>query len=280
MKYKLICIDMDGTLLDNNHILSNENKSAIIEAHNKGITIAVTTGRLFASAKCYYDLLGIDGPIIASNGTYIREKAKKDFIYKCTFSLDEVKHIYEVIKKNSLSCIFYTADTAISSSEINKDHPYIQNNKTLAKEDKIKFVVKEDLLPVLEEFDGEILKGIAVENDERKKENLFKVKEELKSLGKFEVVSSGSNNFEIMKKGSSKGDAVKRLSEILGIKREEIICVGDNENDLSMIRYAGLGVAMGNAADILKAEADYITDTNLNSGVGKMIKKFALLEEF
>lgn len=278
MKYKLICIDMDGTLLDNNHVLSEENKSAILEAHDRGVTIAVTTGRLFASAKCYYDLLGINGPIIASNGTYIREKDKKDFIYKCTFTLEEVKYIYNIITKNNLSCIFYTTDTAISSSEINKNHPYIQNNKNLSEEDKIKFRIEKNLMPVFEEFDGEILKGIAVENDNNKKENLFKVKEELKSIGKFEVVSSGSNNFEIMKKGSSKGDAVKRLAEILGINREEIICVGDNENDLSMIRYAGLGVAMGNAADILKNEADYITDTNLNSGVGKMIRKFVLIE--
>ncbi|MDS0525600.1 Cof-type HAD-IIB family hydrolase [Clostridium sp. SHJSY1] len=274
MKYKLICIDMDGTLLDNNHILSEENKSAIIEAHQRGITIAVTTGRLFASAKCYYDLLGITGPIIASNGTYIREKNKKDFIYKCAFSTEEVKNIYEITKRNNLSCIFYTADTALSSVEINKDHPYIQNNKNLAEEDKIKFVTNKDLMPILERFDGEILKGIAIENDNNKKEILFKVKEELKTLDTFEVVSSGSNNFEIMKKGSSKGAAVKRLSEILNIKREEIICIGDNENDLSMIKYAGLGIAMGNAADILKNEADYITDTNLKSGVAKAIRKF------
>lgn len=274
MSYKLICIDMDGTLLDNNHMISEENKSAIIEAHNKGITIAVTTGRLFASAKFYYNLLGITGPIIASNGTYIREKDKNNFIYKSTFSTEEVKHIYEIIKRNNLSCIFYTADTALSSAEINKDHPYIQNNKSLAEEDRIKFVIKENLIPVFEEFDGEILKGIAIEKNTDRKKILFKVKEELKALDKYEVVSSGNNNFEIMKKGSSKGEAVKRLAEILGIKKEEIICIGDNENDLSMIRYAGLGVAMGNAADILKAEADYITDTNSNSGVGKAIRKF------
>ena len=97
-------------------------------------------------------------------------------------------------------------------------------------------------------------------------------------MGCFEVVSSGPNNFEVMKKGTSKGNAVKELALSLNIKRDEIICLGDNENDLSMIKYAGLGIAMGNACELLKKEADYITDTNINSGVAKAIKKWCFEE--
>ena len=79
-----------------------------------------------------------------------------------------------------------------------------------------------------------------------------------------------------MKKDTSKGNAVKHLAKMLNISRDEIMCIGDSENDLSMIRYAGIGVAMGNGLDILKNEADFITDSNVNSGVSKAIKKFAL----
>ena len=79
-----------------------------------------------------------------------------------------------------------------------------------------------------------------------------------------------------MPAGTSKGEAVKRLAEILKIRPEEVICMGDSENDLSMIKYAGLGIAMGNAIDLVKENSDYITDTNENSGVGKAIEKFIL----
>ena len=91
MAIKLICIDMDGTLLDNNHNISKENKKALLEATKKGIVVAITTGRLFASAKYYSDLIGINAPIISSNGAYIKEKDSSKVIYESTLSLDIIQ---------------------------------------------------------------------------------------------------------------------------------------------------------------------------------------------
>lgn len=91
-----------------------------------------------------------------------------------------------------------------------------------------------------------------------------------------EVVSSYENNFEIMTNGVSKGRGVEILAAYYNIKPEEIICIGDNENDLSMIKFAALGVAMGNAPSSIKEQADYVTDTNDNDGVAKVIEKFIL----
>ncbi|PRR83065.1 Cof-type HAD-IIB family hydrolase [Clostridium vincentii] len=274
MNYKLICIDMDGTLLDDNHLISEENKKAIKEAHNRGVVIAVTTGRLFTSASYSYSLLDIEGPIIASNGTYIRERSKEEFIYKDTFTLEECNELNEILNKSNLTHYFYTHNTALGSETLPENHPYVAFNKEVSEDLRIHFCIKEDLSPLFKEYENEVLKAIVIEKKD--KEALLKVKNELKSLDKFEVVSSGPYNFEIMKKGSSKGSAVQRLAESLGIKQEQVICMGDNENDLSMIRYAGLGIAMGNAVDLLKNEANYITDTNVNSGVGKAIRKFVL----
>ena len=84
---------------------------------------------------------------------------------------------------------------------------------------------------------------------------------------------AGSRSLEINHQGVSKGRAVKALADYYGIKREEIVCIGDNENDISMIEYAGLGVAMGNAIDQVKALADYITDSNKEEGVSNALKK-------
>ena len=90
------------------------------------------------------------------------------------------------------------------------------------------------------------------------------------------VCGAGSYSLEVNSTGVSKGKAVEILASYLGVDREEILCIGDNENDIFMIQYAGVGVAMGNAVPSLKEVSDYITDTNYNDGVAKAIRKFAL----
>lgn len=276
MAIKLICIDMDGTLLDNNHNVPIENKKALIEARDKGIIIAITTGRLFTSAKYYSDLIGINAPIISSNGAYIKEKDSSKVIYENALSLDECLEIYNICKQYSFDTYFNTHDTAISSTEFKEDHAYMITNKLLKQKDKIKFKVAPDLTNILKELEGDVLKAILINKSSKDNTELLKAKNEFIKLNKYEVVSSGLNNFEVMKKGTSKGNAVKKLAEILDIKNDEIMCIGDSENDLSMIKFAGIGVCMENGLELLKKEADYITDTNLNSGVAKAIRKFAL----
>ncbi len=95
-------------------------------------------------------------------------------------------------------------------------------------------------------------------------------------MNEFEVVSSHFDNFEVTGKGVSKGNAVKVLANYYGIDSEQVICIGDSENDLSMIKYAGLGIAMGNADENVKEAAKYITDNNNCDGVAKAIEKFVL----
>lgn len=102
------------------------------------------------------------------------------------------------------------------------------------------------------------------------------LRNELKTIDRLEIVDSSKYNIEITRKGVSKGKAVEMLASLYNVKREEVLTIGDSENDLSMIEYAGLGVAMGNASDVIKAKADYITDTNDNDGVAEVISKFIL----
>lgn len=273
---KLICIDMDGTLLNHNNELTSENKEALIEAHAKGINIALCTGRIFLSARYYSDLIGIDTPVIASNGAYIKRGYNDEPIFENTMSKDIALAIYNIVKKHGLKINFNSWDTLIREDEVPKEHTYFIMNKILPKERQVKFIVAQDIVSVINNFEGNLLKGIVIEQENLKA--LFDCKEELRSTfgDRLHVVSSGPDNFEVMVGSSSKGEAVKHLAEILNIKQEEIMCIGDSENDLSMIRYAGVGVAMGNAMDIIKEAATFVTDTNENSGVAKAIKKFVL----
>ncbi|MGL5821338.1 MAG: Cof-type HAD-IIB family hydrolase [Sarcina sp.] len=275
MTYKLICIDMDGTLLNSKHEVPEFNREMIKKATEKGVKIAITTGRLFASARKYSDIIGVEAPIIASNGAYIREKNSDDVIYESNFSKEQFDKVLKVIRKYDFTVYMNTSNTVISESIVPDTHAYKVVNDELEEAWKIKFVEGHNFENVYKKYHGDILKTIFID-EKNNKEELVKAKAELAKFEDLEVVSSWENNFEVMPAGTSKGSAVEKLAETLGIKREEVICIGDSENDLSMIKYAGLGVAMGNAIDVIKENADYVTDTNENAGVGKMIEKFIL----
>nr|WP_272508961.1 Cof-type HAD-IIB family hydrolase [Clostridium ganghwense] len=269
----MICLDMDGTLLNDDKIISERNKEAIKKAHDKGVKIAISTGRLFTSAKYYAEILGVEAPIIASNGAYIREKDKDDVIYEALLGKENCEKIWSIIEKYNFFNCFNTYDTVISNKPFPKEYPYYKLNEDLPEDRKINLEVSANFQGVFERDKDKIVKAICLSEDY---DRIRKAKEEIKALGEFEVVSSSLNNFEIMKKGSSKGKAVEVLAGFYGLSREEVICMGDGENDLSMLQYVGMGIAMGNAEYYVKDNAKYVTDTNNNDGVAKAIEKFVL----
>ncbi|MPQ43376.1 Cof-type HAD-IIB family hydrolase [Clostridium tarantellae] len=274
MAIKLICIDMDGTLLNDNHEISEINKNAIKKAIEKGVHVSVTTGRLFTSAKYFSNLIGSKTAVISSNGAFVKEKDEDKIIFKAALNKNQLEQIKDVVQKYNLRAYFNLFNTVFSEFAIPENHTYRKMNKSLPKGEKIELLDNIKFEDIFKEHDGEILKAICIEDN--KIEELNNAKIELKKIKEIEVVSSSHNNFEVMAKGASKGNAVKALAEELGIKREEIMCIGDSENDLSMIEYAGVGVAMGNGFELIKEKAKYITSTNNENGVAKAIEKFAL----
>ena len=275
---KLICIDMDGTLLNSNHEVSERNKEALKKAKELGVNIAISTGRLFCSARYYSDMIGINTAVIASNGAYIKTNYEDKPLLENPMPKDIVIEIYNIVKKHGLSVNFNSWDTLIREYPVPETHAYYVMNKFLPEEKKVKFIIDSNsFVNTLENFEGNILKGIVIEEKENK-DHLWAAKKELKDIfgDKLHIVSSGNNNFEIMIGSSSKGNAVAKLAKSLNLLPEEVMCIGDSENDLSMIEFAGLGVAMGNGLDLLKDAADYITDTNNNDGVAKAIENFVL----
>lgn len=273
MDYKLICIDMDGTLLNDKKTISDRNLRAINLACEKGVRIAVCTGRIFTSADFFSELLGVKSPVIASNGAYIREKDRDEVVYESTLGVEKCKKLLSVFRQYDIYPHYYTSDTVFTEKLIYSSSFYEEVNKTLPKDKQIKIILVKDWEKTFQKYEKEIFKGIAVDEDIEK---IQKAKMSLKGMEEFEVVSSRFDNFEVMNKGVSKGSAVKKLAEYYGISREQVICIGDSENDLSMINFAGLGVAMGNGDENVKEAAKYVTDSNNCDGVAKVIEKFVL----
>ncbi|MFT5875397.1 MAG: Cof subfamily protein (haloacid dehalogenase superfamily) [Clostridium sp.] len=273
MDYKLICIDMDGTLLNDKKIITERNLRAIRLASEKGVRIAVCTGRIFTSADFFSDLLGVKSPVIASNGAYIREKDRDEVVYKGVLGMEKCKKLLSVFRQYGIYPHYYTSDTVFTERLIYSSSFYEEVNKTLPKDKQVKIIVVKDWKEIFQKYEAEIFKGVAVEED---LEKLKSAKDAIRDMDEFEVVSSRFDNFEVMNKGVSKGSSVKILADYYGINREQVICMGDSENDLSMIKYAGLGVAMANGDECVKEAAKYITDSNNNDGVAKVIEKFVL----
>ncbi len=272
MKYKLICVDMDGTLLNNKKEVSKRNLETIKKAHEAGVKIVITTGRIFVSANYYGDLIGVKAPIIASNGAYVREKDKNEAIYEEGLEKSQCKTIINLLNKYHIMPQFFTTDTIYTEAIKYSASMYTEANKTVPVNRQVAIKIIDDWEEMLKE-DVKIIKAMASDID---KEKIQEAKKEFLKLGEFEVVSSMNNSFEVMKSGVSKGAAVKKICEYYGIDRSETICIGDNENDISMIKFAGLGVAMENGEETVKREADYITLTNENDGVANVIEKFVL----
>lgn len=275
MKYKLICTDLDGTLLNDEKEISKRDAEALRKAYANGVKVAFSTGRIYTSAKFYAHNLGISPYIVSSNGGYVRSYDEVKPLYNLSLNRKQFDNICSIIEKYKVNFLFNTSDTIITTTPFDENDPHVKTNKVAISDDlKIKFQVLDDIRKAYDEFSGEILKALFLFNEDISIINDIRC--DLLSFGNLDVSSSSSTDLEILPKGICKFNGINALAKTLNINPKEIVYFGDSENDSSMIQGAGLGIAMGNASEDIKAMADYITDTNCNSGIAKAIDKFIL----
>lgn len=262
-KIKAIFIDLDGTLLNNQDQILPTTLSSLIKARHKKIKIIITTGRTLSQLPKFPDNLKIDYYII-SNGACILD-AQKKIIYQQGLSSKQARSILKLCKKNNLLI------------ELNiKGQVYYQKEQLTNLTD---LKVPQKHLSKLSDIGISVdnLKTILTKQTIIEKINLFCLKEDYndlktKIIAQFKninVVSGGMENIEIT--NTSKGKAIKYLSSLMEIDLKYCLAIGDSENDLEMIQTVKYGVAMANACNLLKEKAVYVTDSNLNNGVGKII---------
>lgn len=271
MDYKMVCIDMDGTLLNREHKVSEASKAALKKAHDKGVHIVISTGRIYTDAKEYSNLIGTESAVIASNGAYIREK--DNIIYKSVFPKETCMKLVDVFETYKVRPLFYTPEKIYYGnilfrffSDYLKLRGYI--NKTV----KYKWIKSRRAWENIFELEKDNIVKCEIINVDLYKIRM--VREALEKLEGVQITSSSKTNIEINCTDICKGTAVEYLTSYYNLDRSQVIVIGDSENDISMIEYAGLGIAMENATDQVKEKADYITDANSMEGVAKAINKF------
>lgn len=268
MDYKLIALDIDGTLTNSQKEITPRTRYALMEAQKQGKKIILTSGRhpvgIMPIAKdLMLDRFG--GFIMAFNGGKIINCETGETMVSKLFPLEYLPDIVNVLKDSNITINTYDDRRIISDNKVN-DYTYIERDII-----KAEMVVVDDFISSVRfDINKILLAGEPDELDEYQKILADRYD------GLLDVYKSAPYFLEIMPFGVTKGSMLPLLLDKLKIKREELAAFGDNYNDMTMIGYAGLGVAMGNAETDVKKIADYICESNDNDGIANTLDKFVL----
>lgn len=271
MKYKMFVCDLDGTLLNSKHQISQENINAIKKLDDKGIKFVVATGRTKYFLEDYLETVDNRMPFIWSDGAVISDPSGKD-LSVVKIPPQTAKEVILLLDDFDLDCILHTTEGLVANGPSYRIKGLENYNKHAKEEFKIPIEVDPLLYDHLDKH--EILK-ISISGSDIDELGRFQsqVNANIKDLG---AVFSADVLLDITAPEATKGNAVLKLAKMYDIKPEEIVAIGDNENDISMLSISGLPITLENAIDSVKAVAKEITkDHNLN-GVAHAIERFVL----
>ncbi len=274
MDIKLIALDLDGTTLRTGSILSEETKKTLEAAIAKGVHVVIATGRgLDAIPQNVFTIEGLEY-IITSNGAYVIRLEDMKTLYSNFPSGDVIEKVHDFLWANKEHPIeVFTEGKAYVDEHIYND---VKANGSDFMD--AAYIVK-TRRPVPSAYDFLLEHKHDIENINihfKSLEEKLQIKGELEKIDGITLTSSYGNNLEIGGQTTSKADAIAHLCSLLGIDEKYVMAVGDNPNDSAMIEAAGLGIAVGNAVDEVKAIADYVTLSNNEDGVAHAVKKFVL----
>lgn len=260
---KLVVTDIDGTIAKYDSTFTPEMVNEIKKLNKKGIKIVLASGRMHPGVFPVAEILGLDTPVVSYQGAMVREFKNSDkILWHKSISHDLVLEVIEFLKQFDVHINLYSDDIL-----------YTQDDNYMEDYTKGRFVTYTKVKSFNSIKLGLISKLLVIEYD---KEKIAKVKKALekKFNSKLTFVLSTPYYLEITANGATKGEAVKFLADYYNYNLSEILCCGDQDNDISMIQIAGVGIAMGNASEGLKKVADYICGTVDENGLIEAFERF------
>ncbi|GAB3049436.1 Cof-type HAD-IIB family hydrolase [Virgibacillus ainsalahensis] len=280
---KLIATDLDGTLLNEQGEISRENAEAINKAMERGIKFVVATGRSYGAANKPLQAVGLASPVICLNGA-LTYSLEKEMMRSAPMDMTLAKKIQKLCDKAGMYVEFFTNNGVYSTSRehflqvmvdiMKSANPDLteaeirEGAEQRFQDEKVQFIQGYD--DVFSQEGIEIHKILGFSIDKKK---LQEVRETLKDEHELAITSSGDINIEFNHPDAQKGVALEVLAKSMGIEMKDVMALGDNFNDESMLRMAGRGVAMGNAVEEIKQMCDYTTTKNYEHGVAAAIEE-------
>lgn len=271
MKYKLLVLDVDGTLVNNAREISKRTLAALLKVQQMGIRIVLASGRptygLLPLAKTL-ELGNYGGFIVSYNGCQIINAQNGEILFERRINPEMLPYLEKKARKNGFALFTYQNDTLIT------DKP---ENDFIQKEAKLNdlIIIDEDEFSTAIDFAP--CKCVLVSDDE---ESLIGLEDHWKKRlnGTLDVFRSEPYFLEVVPPGIDKANTLGVLLELLSVTREEVIAIGDGVCDVTMLQLAGLGVAMGHAQDSVRVCADYVTASNDEDGVAQAVEKLILAD--
>lgn len=289
--YKLVAIDLDGTMLNSYGVVTENTKKIIKQTVEKGIDVMIASGRPIDSIKTIAKEIGSENYFIAGNGALIYDIKKDEIIYEKFMNKQKILEIIKICEENSISYNIYTEKTIIAKTLKYNVLYYYKENLKKEENKKTNITIVDDIYEYVKNSENEKYLKITV-CDETK--SIFNsIIRKLRNIEDIEVldvlhmsrkmIRQGTEDIpieyyytEISLKDVDKWNAIEFLADKNNIKKEEIMAIGDNINDKKMIENAGVGIAMGQSTPVVTAIADYITENNNEEGVAKALEKYCL----
>lgn len=268
--YRLLALDVDGTLLRSNHRLAKQTKDAIEFVKKKGVYVTLATGRAFPSAQKVANALKLDTDLITHDGAFISSSFETP-TFERRLNNEKAYHIVELLEKYRCHIRVMHEKYAIGNKVRQKN--YLIAKMTIGIGDPLfypvtfvdsvsNYLLNEPVMP------PKIHAYFFNEKDR------IKAKEQLiKEIPGIQLTSSSEGALEILSQGISKARGLQILGQKLGISLNEMVAIGASENDIEMITQVGLGVAMGNAPKNIRDQADWVTRSNDQHGVAYMVRE-------
>ncbi|PKB15731.1 Cof-type HAD-IIB family hydrolase [Flavobacterium sp. 5] len=266
VKYKMIVLDMDDTLLTDNHTISDENKEMIFKAQELGVYVVLASGRPTSAMTEYAKELKMDfynSYMLSYNGAVITDLAADKVLFEQTLTKEQIHELYDYSLESKTHIITYVNDAIVSET----DSEYIEIEK------HITGLAHNKVSSFKDEVQTNAVKCILLEEPSY----LKTVEDDLKlKMPHLSISMSKPFFLEVAQQGIDKAYSLKKLAEKLDIHQSEIIAVGNAGNDLTMIEYAGLGVWVDNVTPELRDKGNVIVASNNDHGVAEVIKRYIL----
>jgi len=259
---KCISIDLDGTLLNSQHEISEENVKTLKELHEQGHSIILNTGRAYADVIKLKAVQNMEVPIFCINGSVLYSKTR-ELLYEATISVSTYKKIFSILNEIGVGILVYTNYGGFPSTL-----PPLHNK---SKEELATLFQEYNYDEILNKDNLKIYKLIALVQYEQL-EKVEEVKRALADQFDISMASSFPNNVEITSNKAHKGKAILRYQQMMNLNFEEIFAFGDGGNDLAQFEVATTSVAMGNAPLDIQQKADLITKTNDEDGFAYAVR--------
>lgn len=266
MSIKLVALDLDDTLLDPGLKISDDCARLIEEARQQGVRVTISTGRMYQSALPYAQQLNIDVPLITYQGAWVKNSLSGEVLYSKPVPVDLAREAMHFFKGAGVHCHSYYDDQLVMES-LSKE------GKLYSRLAGVEVQIVDDLIGGLDTYDA--MKIMAISYDEKK---LLEIEQNLKSNygDVLHITRSKPHFLEVMHPEADKSKALEVVAMHYNIDRQEVMAIGDSYNDMEMIQWAGLGVAMGNAFKPVKDAADFVTTSNEEEGVAEALRRFVL----